>query len=73
MQLLKMFGDEDATEEILAHPIFAFVKGAEEIQATLKMSPMSKMLDLYEIGKYANDKPEQSPDYPEVIKGLFKS
>lgn len=68
-----MFGEEEVNQQIVQHPIFKFLEGAQQIQATIQMAPISSMLELYEVGKNSkNSQNHQPPDPPEVIKGLFK-
>lgn len=75
VELLGIFGEDEEKEEIVNHPIYSLLKEAEQIQGTVRMASLGKMLELYEIGlnTYKTEPIEKENEPPEVIKGLFKS
>jgi hypothetical protein len=50
MQILEVFGDESTLDEVTSNPVFKLLQKSEELQGTVRMASMRKMLELYKIG-----------------------
>lgn len=64
MKILQVFGEEEETvNTILNNPAFKLLQKSEQVQGTVRMGSLRKMLELYKIGVESNlkDKERESP------------
>ena len=50
LTLLEIFGQDEEAEQLIQNPLFKFFEQTEQIQARIRLSPLSKMVNLYESG-----------------------
>lgn len=65
MKILQAFGDDEETvNSVINNPAFKLLQKSEEVQGTIRMGSLRKMLELYKIGVESSMKDKTERESP---------